>query len=219
MKYKSILFDLDGTLTDSGLGITKGVQYALQKFDIKVNDLQLLQKFIGPPLTDSFVEYYNFSKENSALALKYYREYYSKSGIFENELYMGINDLLDKLLLIKCDLYIATSKPTTYAKKVCDYFDITKYFLDIQGSDLNGDLSNKSEIIEKVIYNNNLDKIKTIMVGDREHDVIGAKNNNIDCIGVGYGYGSKDELIENGALCYVKNTIELFDILSKIEDA
>ena len=210
---KSILFDLDGTLTDSGPGITKGVQYALKKFNIYISDLTSLRKFIGPPLTDSFIKYYQFDLEKANLALQYYREYYSEIGIFENDLYYGINELLEKVKLKSINLYLATSKPTVYARKVCDYFDISKYFVDIQGSDLNENLSNKTKIIELIIQKYKLINNETIMVGDREHDVIGANNNNIKCIGVGYGYGSETELLESGAFLYANNVDELVEII------
>ena len=210
---KSILFDLDGTLTDSGPGITKGVQYALKKFNINISDLTSLRKFIGPPLTDSFIKYYQFDLEKANLALQYYREYYSEIGIFENDLYYGINELLEKVKLKSINLYLATSKPTVYARKVCDYFDISKYFVDIQGSDLNENLSNKTKIIELIIQKYKLINNETIMVGDREHDVIGANNNKIKCIGVGYGYGSEAELLESGAFLYVNNVDELAEII------
>lgn len=218
IKYKSILFDLDGTLTASGLGITKGVQYALRKFNIEENDLKALEQFIGPPLTDSFMEYYKFSKEDADKGLEYYREYYSEIGIFENELYPGIISLLQELQKIKFKLYIATSKPTAYAKKICEYFDIAKYFIDIQGSDINANLSKKAEIIEQVITKHKLNKLQTLMVGDREHDVIGAKNNGIDCAGIGHGYGSKEELVNSGAACYVRDAVELFELLVNKKD-
>jgi len=209
----SILFDLDGTLTDSGPGITKGVQYALKKFNIDIIDLTSLRIFIGPPLIDSFINYYQFNLENANRALQYCREYYEEFGIFENALYHGINELLGKLKSQKISLYIATSKPNIYARKVCDYFDISKYFVDIQGSDLNENQSNKTKIIETLIQKYKLANDQTIMIGDREHDVIGAKNNNIKCIGIGYGYGSESELIESGAFLYVNNVDELAEII------
>lgn len=218
IKYKSILFDLDGTLTASGPGITKGVQYALRKFNIEVNDLKSLERFIGPPLTDSFMEFYKFSKEDSEKALSYYREYYGDIGIFENELYPGIISLLQELQKLKFDLYVATSKPATYAVKICEYFDIAKYFIDIQGSDINANLLKKTEIIEQIITKHKLNKLQTLMVGDREHDVIGAVNNGIVCVGIGHGYGSKQELIHSGAAYYVNNAGELFDFLVDKKD-
>lgn len=216
--YTSILFDLDGTLTASGLGITKGVQYALRKFNIEVSDLKSLERFIGPPLTDSFIEFYKFNKEDADRGLEYYREYYSEIGIFENELYPGIINLLQELQKLKFDLYIATSKPTTYAIKICGHFDIAKYFIDIQGSDINANLLKKTEIIEQIITKHKLNKLQTLMVGDREHDVIGAVNNGIVCAGIGHGYGSKQELIHSGAAYYVNNAGELFDFLVDKKD-
>lgn len=211
--YRSVLFDLDGTLTDSGPGITKGVQYALRKFNIDVEDITTLRTFVGPPLTDSFMQYYHLTIEQANTALGYYREYYSEIGIFENELYIGVNELLRELQHAGISLYIATSKPTVYAKKVCDYFDISKYFIYIQGSEINESLSNKTAIIKLVMEKYALEKEFTVMVGDREHDVIGARNNSIYCIGVGYGYGSKEKLISSEVSMYVKNIDGLKEVL------
>lgn len=212
-KYTSILFDLDGTLTDSGPGIIKGVQYALRKFDIDCEDPGELTKFIGPPLTDSFIEYYQFDNDMANLALQYYREYYSDIGIFENSVYAGIDGLLHDLHKSNYLLYIATSKPTVYARKVCDHFGISRYFNDIIGSDIEKNLSNKTGIINEVISRHTLDVDETVMIGDREHDVKGAINNKIDCIGVGYGYGSKEELLSSGALYYADTVSDIRDML------
>lgn len=212
-KYKNILFDLDGTLTDPKIGITKSVSYALNKFDIIVEDLDTLKKFIGPPLGKSFETFYGMDKEKSEKAIKYYREYFSEKGIFENYLYPGIEKILKELTNRKLLLIIATSKPTVFAKKITNHFNITKYFNYIEGSELDGKMSDKSELIENIINKYNLHKNNTIMIGDREHDIIGAKNNQIDSIGVGYGYGSKEELTKAGAQYYVNSINDLEELL------
>ena len=194
MDYTTILFDLDGTLTDPKMGITKSVQYALRKFNIIEEDLDKLEPFIGPPLANSFMELYSFSKLESKKAVEYYREYFKDTGLYENELYAGMNELLEMLINQKRVLMVATSKPTIFAERVLKYFNIDKYFEFICGSNLDGTMSDKSEIIRYIVKEKNLNKQRTVMVGDRKYDIIGAHNNGIDSIGVSYGYGSEKEL-------------------------
>ena len=143
MDKKYILFDLDGTLTDSMEGITKSVQYALRKFNIKVNDLNDLCKFIGPPLNESFMEFYNFSEEDAAKGVDFYREYFAEKGIFENKPYENIDKLLKKLKAAGKILILATSKPEPYALRIMDHFNLSQYFDFIAGSTLNGSRSKK----------------------------------------------------------------------------
>ena len=143
MDKKYILFDLDGTLTDSMAGITKSVQYALKKFNIKVNDLNDLCKFIGPPLNESFMEFYNFSEEDAAKGVDFYREYFAEKGIFENKPYENIDKLLKKLKAAGKILILATSKPEPYALRIMDHFNLSQYFDFIAGSTLNGSRSKK----------------------------------------------------------------------------
>lgn len=211
---KYILFDLDGTLTDPFLGITQSVQYALKHFGIHTDDLKELSKFIGPPLMDSFQEYYNFSEDQSREAVEKYRERFADTGIYENEIYSGIKGLLKDLKEDGRHLYIATSKPEIYAKRISDYFDITKYFSQITGSMLDGTRVDKSEVIKHIFDTAEIgSKEDSIMVGDRMHDIVGAQKNGIDSIGVSYGYGGPHELEKAGAT-YVVDTVEkLRDIL------
>ena len=212
-KYKNILFDLDGTLTDPKVGITKSVDYALQKMGIIDNDLESLKKFIGTPLTKSFNEYYGFNFQEVEKAIMYYREYFSVTGIYENIIYPGIEYILKELKNRKIKIIVATSKPLIYAKKITDHFNITKYFTNIEGSQLDGKLSDKTELIAYIMQKYNLLPGNTIMVGDREHDIIGAENNEIDSIGVGYGYGSNEELTYSGANYYVNTVNNLTGLL------
>jgi phosphoglycolate phosphatase len=211
--FHNILFDLDGTLTDPKIGITSSVQYSLKKFGIIEPELEKLTVFIGPPLWESYKCYYGFNEEITNLAVKYYREYYSDKGIFENEIYNGIKELLVKLNDEKFSVYIATSKPTIYAKQIADYFEISNLFRSIEGSELDGKLSNKVELIKHILGKHNLNKDETIMVGDRKHDIIGAKENRIKSIGVGYGYGSQKELEDSNANYYVNSVNELSELL------
>ena len=215
MKYKYILFDLDGTLTDPGVGITKAVQYALKKNNIIEESLSTLEKFIGPPLKDSFVEFYSFDEKTVSDSIQYFREYFRKNGIFENEVYSGILDLLGELKNRDCKIAVATSKPTVFANSVLKHFGMREYFDLVVGSNLDGTLGNKAEIINCVIENLKIKNLKeTIMIGDRKYDVIGAEKNNIDSIGVLYGYGSLEEL-EAASPTYIVDSInELYKLLT-----
>ena len=153
MKYKYILFDLDGTLTDPGVGITKAVQYALKKNNIVEESLSALEIFIGPPLKDSFMEFYSFDEKMVSDSIQYFREYFIKNGIFENEVYSGILDLLKELKNGDCKIAVATSKPTVFANTVLKHFGMMEYFDLVVGSNLDGTLGNKAEIINCIIEN------------------------------------------------------------------
>ena len=212
MVYSNILFDLDGTLTDPKVGITKSVQYALNKFGIKA-ELENLVSFIGPPLQGSFKEYYGLNEENSKKAVEYYREYFSLYGIYENEVYSEIEDLLQELRNRGATLIVATSKPTKFAKLILEHFKLDQYFDVIKGSNLDGSLSDKTELISYIISEQKMDTKKSIMIGDRKHDIIGAINCGIDSIGVGYGYGTEDELTKAGSTAYVKTVVDLRNLL------
>lgn len=193
--YDIILFDLDGTLTNSKEGITKSVQYALSKFDIHEEDLDKLEPFIGPPLIESFQKFYGFDTKKANQAVGYYREYFAETGIFENKLYSGISKLLAELKENKKRLVIATSKPTVFTEKILKYFDIYSYFELIVGSNLDGTRSTKSEVIEYAL--SKLEGVKNediVMVGDRSYDIKGAAINKIDSIAVTYGFGSQEEI-------------------------
>jgi len=215
MKYKYILFDLDGTLTDPGVGITKAVQYALKKNNIVEESLSTLEKFIGPPLKESFVEFYSFNEKMVSDSIQYFREYFRKNGIFENKIYSGILDLLGELRNKGCKVVVATSKPTVFANTVLKNFGMMKYFDLVVGSNLDGTLGNKAEIINCIIENLKIKNLEeTIMIGDRKYDIIGAEKNNIDSIGVLYGYGSLEEL-EAARPTYIVDSIsQLYELLT-----
>lgn len=211
MSYKYILFDLDGTLTDPKEGITKSVQYALKKFDIIVDDLDTLEKFIGPPLTTSLMEFYGFSEEKAVEGVQYYREYFKERGIFENKVYENIENLLSKLKALGLILIVATSKPTVFSEQIIKHFNLDKYFDEVVGSNLDGTRSKKGEVIKYIIDKYKIsDLSEAVMIGDRKYDIIGAQENNIASIGLTYGYGSEEELKAAGAT-YIANDIdELF---------
>ena len=206
-KYEVIFFDLDGTLTDPGDGITNSVAHALKKYGIEVTDRTELYKFIGPPLHESFEKFYGFSREEAMKAVEYYREYYKVKGIYENSVYEGIETLLKKLKESEKKIVLATSKPEIFAKEILRHFAIDKYFDFIAGSNLDGTRTVKAEVIEYALSNCSVtDKNTVVMIGDREHDIIGAKKNGIDSIGVLFGYGSREEL-ENAVATYIAETV------------
>lgn len=213
MSASWILFDLDGTLTDPGLGITNSVMYALKKFGITETDREKLYRFIGPPLAESFEKYYGFSTLASFLAVDYYREYYAEKGIFENKLYAGMDVLLEQLCEQGKKLVLATSKPEIFAKKILKHFQIDQYFHFVSGSFLDGKRTDKAEVIAHALKE--CHSSKALMVGDRIHDVIGAKKCGLDCIGVLFGYGSRQELEQSGAKWLVNDVEELKALLIK----
>lgn len=215
--YKFILFDLDGTLSDSREGITRSVAHALESMGIDVPDLDALCKFIGPPLRESFIQFYGLSESDSFTALKIYREHhFNEGGLFENVVYDGIRELLEGLKAQGKALIVATSKPRPYAEKILEHFGLSQYFDFISGSELDGTRINKAEVIDHALKSCGIsDKSKAIMVGDRRFDVSGARSNGLDCIGVLYGFGNREELEAAGADHIVKTVTELGDLLCK----
>ena len=215
MKY--ILFDLDGTLTDPMEGITKSVEYALNKFNISVKDRNDLISFIGPPLIDSFMEKYSFSKERAVKAVAYYREYFSVTGIFENKVYEGVIEMLSKLKSQGYLLILATSKPETFAKQILEHFKLAKYFHFIAGATMDEKRSYKDQIIEYALDSINFnDTDFACMVGDRCYDILGGKKFGIKTVGVLYGYGEKEEL-ENCQPDFIAEDInDLYNFLKNL---
>ncbi|MBQ3145140.1 MAG: HAD family hydrolase [Clostridia bacterium] len=207
--YKNILFDLDGTLINPKEGITNSVKYALEYFGIKVKTTEELYKFIGPPLRESFSQYYRFNEKDTEMAITKYREYFKEKGVFQNVLYKGVPELLNKLVSENKNLIIATSKAEVFAKQILDNLDISKYFSFICGSTLDGTRSKKGEVIQYILSSTNLNPEDSVMIGDKSHDIIGAKQTKLDSIGVLYGYGNYTELQNAGATYIVKNITEL----------
>lgn len=206
--YHTILFDLDGTLTDSGPGITNSVAYALKKWNIEEKDINVLRKFVGPPLDASFAKYYGFSKEKCVQAIQYYREYYLTKGIYENQVYDGMEELLKWLRDTGRRAIVATSKPEPSAIHVLEYFHIDSYFDIIAGATMDGSRVEKSDVIRYALDRAGIQDLSgVVMVGDRENDIQGAKANGLDSIGVLYGYGSREELEEAGAM-QIAETVE-----------
>lgn len=193
-KFKNLLFDLDGTITDPKEGIINSILYALEKLNIYENNINELDNFIGPPLKNSFKNRYKLSNEQAEKAIQFYREYFSDKGLYENKLYDGMKNVIEQLYNQNLKLFIATSKPTIYAEKILIHFNLDSYFTKIVGSNLDNTRTDKTEIISYLITKYSLDIHDTIMIGDRKHDIIGAKNNEVKSIAITYGYGSLEEL-------------------------
>ena len=212
-RYKNILFDLDGTLTDSAEGVTRSVQYALKKYGIEATEKEL-KSFVGPPLSWSFENNYGFSKTKALQAVDYYREYYQERGLYENKLYPSVPEMLESLGRGGAKLFVATSKPTVFAEKVLQHFNIDRFFITIAGSNLDGTRVEKSEVIDFILKNNSgLVKKETVMVGDRKHDIRGAHNCDLDSIAVTYGYGSLTELTAAEPTHFIHSVPDLAEFL------
>lgn len=209
--YKAILFDLDGTLTESGEGITKSVQYALEKVGKPEPDLEKLRVFVGPPLLEQFMKYADLDEETGRQAVAYYRERYSVTGIFENRVYPGVKEMLEELRMKGYLLAVASSKPENYVKQILDYFELTPYFHEIVGSEMNGNRTRKSQVIEEALIRLKLSghREQVLMVGDKEHDVLGAREAGVECVAVSYGYGTMEELEAANPLRIVDSAKEL----------
>ncbi len=217
MKYRYLLFDLDGTLTDPKVGITTCVQYALNHFGIYESDNTKLEPFIGPPLQDSFMQFYGMSSQNAQKAVEKYRERFSEVGLYENSIYEGIAELLSQLHCGGCRLAVASSKPTVFVEKILSHFNIADYFDVVVGSELDGSRVRKEEVVQEALKQ--LEKFgaanpkKTVMIGDRCFDIEGAKEHNLDSIGVTYGYSQPGELEKAGATFVVNSVAELSRLL------
>ena len=200
MKYKYYLFDLDGTLTDPGIGITNSVMYALEKFGIHVSNREELYPFIGPPLTDSFIKYFDFSEKQAIQAVEYYREYFRAGGIFENKVYDGIPEMLGELKARNAITALATSKPYEFSVRILEHFGLYQYFDFIGAATMDGRISKKADVIRYLLGElGDVDAGSVLMIGDRDQDIEGAKANGLHCAGVLWGYGSNDELMGAGA--------------------
>lgn len=212
-KYSYIFFDLDGTLTDPFEGITKAVQTALLHFGINEPDREKLRSFIGPPLRDSFARFYGIPKEKLEDAVAAYREYFSVTGIFENAVYDGIPELLSALKEKGVRVLLATSKPEPFARRITEHFGIDAYFFEQCGSDFEGRYETKAQVVAHALEACGADPREVLMVGDRMHDVMGAKENGIDCAGVLYGYGDRRELEDAVADMIFESVAELSEAL------
>lgn len=211
-----ILFDLDGTLTDPSLGITNSVMYALRALGEPIEERAFYYRFIGPPLLHSFAYYCGFSAERAREALRLYREYFSEKGIFENKVYDGMPTLLADLSHAGYRLAVATSKPEVFAKQILEHFNMARWFSFIGGADLEETRATKDAVIAYTLANLGCPLPDAcIMVGDRKYDIEGAGKNGMEAIGVLYGYGSRAELAEAGAIEIVSDMDDLRRIFLK----
>ncbi len=215
-KYEYILLDLDGTITDPALGITNSVMHALNHYNIKCENRSDLYVFIGPPLYASFMKYYGFSKEQAENAVAVYREYYQVAGIFECNIYPGIELFLQNLKKAGKKVVLATSKPEEYANRILEHFGLNGYFDLVAGATMDGSRIKKEDVIKYAFTKLGItDPSLVVMVGDREFDILGARINGANSIGVTYGYGSRQEL-ETANATYICDTVpELEEIIFK----
>ena len=213
---KYALFDLDGTLSDPKIGITTCVQLALRHFGIIVDNLDELEPFIGPPLKESFMNFYGLSEEQALKALEVYRSRFSTKGLYENEMYHGIDTMLCELKAQGYTLAVASSKPTVYVEQILEYFNIKQYFNHVVGSFLDGRRVDKDEVVEEALRLLGVTeecKSEAVMIGDRMFDVNGAKSHGIRSVAVSYGYGSKEELMGAHPDHIIDSVKELKDLL------
>ena len=208
---KAILFDLDGTLTDSGEGIMNCAKLALEHYNLPIPSEAELRTFVGPPLHDSFVRF-GVPEEEADNAIKIYRSRYIPIGKFENHPYAGIEDVLMKLKAQGHTLYVATSKPETMSVEILEHFDLAKYFDIIAGASFDRSRSSKEDVIAYLLGQCG-DYDEKIMVGDTAFDVIGAKAHGIPTVGVAWGYGKVEDMVAAGAVSIVQTMQQLYDAL------
>ena len=211
-KYEYILFDLDGTLTDSGPGIMNGFEYSLGKMGIEYPDRDFLKQFVGPPLSESFEKKLGFSPEDAARGIAYYKEYYADKGVYENDVYPGIKDLLEKLKSSGKKMIVATTKAELMANVVLDHFGLREYFDLLVATDF-VERKDKIDVLKYAIETAGVDVKKAVMVGDRHYDITGAAHFGLESVGVLFGYGSRQELEEAGATCIAETVEDLAEIL------
>ncbi len=215
---KYLLFDLDGTLTASAPGIITSVQAVIRHYNLpELNEAQL-QKFVGPPLAVSFADYLGLPEEEILPAIDVYREYFEAHGIYDNSVYGGMPETLQKLKDAGYKLAVATSKPEKYAKQIVEYYGIAPYFDFVCGIPMEDEQMTKAQVVATTLEKLGVaQKSEALMIGDRFYDVEGAKENGIECLGVTFGYGTEDELTAAGAKYIAHTTAEIFDVVENIK--
>ena len=217
MRFSSAIFDLDGTIMDSAQGIVRSVEYALEKMGVTEYDRQTNLRFIGPPLVDSFMEYYSMSEADALRAVAFYRERYSVTGIYEARMYDGIRELLTRLKEQGVKLYIGSSKPEKYVRMILEKQGILDLFDYVAGATFDESRNNKEQVLTHLFEQVKIDKKSTVMIGDRYHDIDGAHYVKIPCIAVLYGFGNEAEFKKHGAEYIAADTDEILNIITSEE--
>ncbi|NHB65065.1 MULTISPECIES: HAD family hydrolase [Acinetobacter] len=217
---QNILIDLDGTLTDPKVGITTSARYGLEKVGHPISEDTNIDWIIGPPLKASLAKILNVDADDTLAeqALMAYRERFAVTGLYENHVFEGVAETLAELKRRGYRLFLATAKPTVYARQILEHFNLAQYFTEIYGSELNGDRTNKGELIQYILEQQGIQADQCIMVGDREHDIFGARHNGIESIAVKYGYGSEIELQQAQPKYTIENFRHLLNYLTRIAD-
>lgn len=214
--YKHVIFDLDGTISDSREGIYNAYRYTIQKLGLKSSDHEILKTLIGPPLQKGFADVFKLEGKDNENAVKVFREYYANKGLYENNLYDGMHMLLGELNALGVCLYVATAKYLVYAKQVLDYFGIEHFFTEIAGADYEGKHAGKLELISGILRRNGItDPEEVVVIGDTRYDIDAAKELEIDSIGVAYGFTSYEEITSFDPEYVANNVADLRDILLK----
>lgn len=214
MQFTHILFDLDGTLTNPRLGIGNSLKYALRQMQIDGFSNEILEQFVGPPLQDCFKRLFGMNERSTALAVEHFRTYFGEKGLFENEPYQGIGELLEELHFSGKHVYVVISKLEKYAKIIMQHFEFDRYLDDLQGAEATGEHSGKGQLIEQLMTRNRIKpSASVVMIGDTHYDLIGAQENNISSIAVGYGFGTPESLANCNPNYLVDSVDELAGLL------
>ena len=212
MDPSSVFLDLDGTLTDPKVGITRCLQYALERLSVEVPPADELTWCIGPPLLESFESLLG-DKAAARIALEHYRERFSDIGWCENEVYRGVPEALRSLTSAGLTLYVATSKPEVYAQRIIEHFDLEQWFERLFGPTLDGQRVRKHDLLAFALEQTGVSSAEALMIGDRSHDILGAHANGIGAVAVLYGYGTRDELEDAGAQHFVESPSDLENVI------
>ncbi|MBR5295039.1 MAG: HAD hydrolase-like protein [Clostridia bacterium] len=213
---KNFFFDLDGTLTDPGLGITNSVMYSLKSYGICETNREKLYTFIGPPLVESFMEHYGFTREEGYEATRRFQEYFSQKGLFENTVYQGIPQLLSQLKETGGRIILATSKPEEFSLRILEHFDLLQYFDFVCGATMDEKTrSKKEDVLSYALKTSLSDPKESVMIGDRKFDILAGKRFGLSTVGVLYGYGDREELKKAGADEICESVEELKEYLLK----
>ena len=217
MSIKAVLFDLDGTLIDSSEGITKSAQFALDYYGIEEPDLDKLRKFIGPPLWESFVKFYDFPKEKALEAVDKFRERYNVTGLFECCLYPGVRECLEELRRRGYLVAVASSKPEVTCKRILEYHGALELFDSISGATMDGRIETKEQVLDQLFERwPDVSRDEMVLVGDTVFDVKGAGQTGLKCIAVSFGFGNVKEMLDAGAICVCDEMMEVVDVVENL---